>query len=114
MTVPWQVAQKLHACTGARSPPKTNDRAHDLVDLQLLQMLLADMDLEQTHRACVAVFDAGAEQPWPPTIRVLRHWPTIYDLAREGLDHLGLAATAADAAQRVQQLVLRVDATTIS
>jgi hypothetical protein len=42
MTVPWQIAQKLHACTATMTPPKTNDRAHDLVDLQLLEMLVAD------------------------------------------------------------------------
>lgn len=35
MTVPSQIAQKLHACTAVMTPPRTNDRAHDLVHLQL-------------------------------------------------------------------------------
>ena len=103
MTVPWQIAQKLHACTAAMAPPRTNDRAHDLVDLQLLEALLADSDLADTRVACVAVFEARAEHPWPPRIRAQPHWTAIYDRAREGLDHLDLAETAADAAERVQR-----------
>lgn len=109
MTVPWQVAQKLHACTATLTAPKTNDRAHDLVDLQLLEVLLADSDLQQTRLACVAVFEGRAEQLWPPTIQVPTHWPAIYDRAREGLDHLDLAKTVVDAAKRVQRFVARID-----
>jgi hypothetical protein len=37
MTLPWQIAQKLHAATAVLENPKVNDRAHDLVDLQLLE-----------------------------------------------------------------------------
>lgn len=40
MTIPWQVAQKLHAVTAVLEAPIVNDRAHDLVDLQLLEGLL--------------------------------------------------------------------------
>jgi Nucleotidyl transferase AbiEii toxin, Type IV TA system len=109
MTVPWQIAQKLHACTALMTPPRTNDRAHDLVDLQLLEALLADSDLADTRVACVAVFEARAEHPWPPTMQALPHWPAIYDRAREGLDHLDLAETAAEAAARLQVFVTRID-----
>lgn len=109
MTVPWQIAQKLHACTAVMTPPRTNDRAHDLVDLQLLEMLLANSDLADTRVACVAVFEGRAEHPWPPTIQALPHWPAIYDRAREGLDHLNLAETAAEAAARAQLFVSRID-----
>src|ERR1035437_10189395 len=105
MTVPWQIAQKLHACTATRTPPKTNDRAHDLVDLQLLEMLVADADLEQTRLACVAVFDVRAEQSWPPTIRALPHWPVIYDRAREGLDSSDRKSTPSELQSRVQRFV---------
>lgn len=109
MTVPWQIAQKLHACTATLPEPKINDRAHDLVDLQLLEVLIADADLHQTRLACVAVFEARAEQPWPPTIRALPHWPAIYVRAREELDHIDLAETVAGAADRVQRFVARID-----
>ncbi len=60
MTLPWQIAQKIHACTAAAEPPRTNDRAHDLVDLQLLEALVADEPLDQAKQACRAVFAARA------------------------------------------------------
>jgi hypothetical protein len=50
MTLPWQIAQKLHAATAVLENPKVNDRAHDLVDLQLLEGLLPDTDLLPTRR----------------------------------------------------------------
>lgn len=109
MTVPWQIAQKLHACTAAMTPPTTNDRAHDLVDLQLLEALLADADLEDARIACVAVFEARGEHSWPPTVKAHPHWAVIYERALEGLDHIDLAATMADAAERVQRFIARID-----
>lgn len=42
MTLPWQIAQKIHACTDPVEKPRSNDRAHDLVDLQLLEALMVD------------------------------------------------------------------------
>jgi Nucleotidyl transferase AbiEii toxin, Type IV TA system len=113
MTVPWQIAQKLHACTAMPAASKANDRAHDLVDLQILEVLLADADLEGTRNACVSVFDARAAHPWPPTIEVHPHWVTIYDRARDGLDHVDLAEKVTDAAERVQQFVVRIDEATV-
>jgi hypothetical protein len=75
----------------------------------LLEALLADADLADTRVACVAVFEARAEHPWPPTIQAQPHWPAIYDRAREGLDHLDLAETVGEAAARVQLFVSRID-----
>lgn len=109
MTIAWQIAQKLHACTATLAPPRTNDRAHDLVDLQLLEALLVDDDLEPTRCACVAVFEARAEHAWPPAVHAHPHWAPIYDRACEGLDHLGLAGTAHEAAERVGGFVHRID-----
>ena len=112
MTIPWQIAQKLHAVTAALEAPKVNDRAHDLVDLQLLEGLLPDVDLVPTRSACIAVFEARAQHAWPPTVTALPHWPTIYSGALEGLDHLELAATVEQAAGTVQRFVERIDAAT--
>lgn len=111
MTIPWQIAQKLHACTATLAPPKSNDRAHDLVDLQLLEALLVDADLGQTRVACVAVFEARAEHAWPPAVRAHTHWSAIYNRACEGLGHLDLAGTVEEAAERVEGFVRRIDAT---
>lgn len=108
MTIPWQIAQKLHACTATLARPKLNDRAHDLVDLQLLEALV-DADLAPTRSACVAVFEARAEHAWPPEVRAHLHWSAIYNRACEALDHLGLAGSAEEAAERVDGFVRRID-----
>lgn len=112
MTIPWQIAHKLHAVTAVLEGPKVNDRAHDLVDLQLLEGLLPDDELMLTRTACVAVFDARAQHPWPPAVAALPHWPPIYAGALQGLDHLGLAATVDVAAEVVRRFVARIDAAT--
>lgn len=110
MTLPWQVAQKAHACTEPVDPPRANDRAHDLVDLQLLEALLGDKPLADTRTACVAVFEARGKHVWPPRVVAQPHWASIYMRALEGLDQLGLAATVEDGATRVQTFVDRIDA----
>lgn len=112
MTIPWQIAQKLHAVTAVLEEPKVNDRAHDLVDLQLLEGLLLDADLMPTRSACIAIFEARAQHPWPPRVATLPHWPLIYAGALEGLDHLELARTVDAAAQAVQRFVARIDRAT--
>ncbi len=112
MTIPWQIAQKLHAVTAVLEDPKVNDRAHDLVDLQLLEGLMADSDLIPTRSACIAVFEARAQHLWPPSVAALPHWPLIYTAALEGLDHLELARTADAAAEAVQRFVARIDRAT--
>ena len=110
MTIPWQIAQKLHAVTAVFGAPRVNDRAHDLVDLQLLEGLLPDADVSATRRACFAVFEARAQQPWPPRVSALPHWSPIYVGALEGLDHLELATTVEEAAWVVLRFVERIDA----
>lgn len=112
MTISWQIAQKLHAVTAVVEAPRVNDRAHDLVDLQLLEGLLPDADLLPTRSACIAVFEARAQHPWPPRVAALPHWPPIYAGALEGLDHLELAATVEDAAEVVRRFVERIDKAT--
>jgi hypothetical protein len=109
MTVPWQIAQKLHACTATLPEPKVNDRAHDLVDLQLLEALLVEADLQQTRRACTAIFAARSQHSWPPTIQPPPHWAAIYEQALEGLEHLDLAENVSMAADRVQRFVAWID-----
>lgn len=103
MTLPWQIAQKLHAVTAVIAEPKVNDRAHDLVDLQLLELLLAEAEIDVTRRACIAVFEGRAQHLWPPTVTAQSHWPAIYERALEGLEHLGLAETVESSAARVQR-----------
>lgn len=54
-----QIAQKIHALT---SP--TSDRAHDLVDIQLLWTDLLDQEL--LEESCRRTFEYRHEHAWPP------------------------------------------------
>jgi hypothetical protein len=110
MTLPWQIAQKVHACTDPVEEPRTNDRAHDLVDLQLLEALIVDEPLDETLAACISVFEARAKHGWPPDVVALKHWGPIYTRALEGLEELGLAPTVEEAVARVQAFVDRIGA----
>lgn len=106
MTVPYQVAQKLHACT-ARDPSRRNDRAHDLVDLAILTPLALDQR-HQVRAACVQIFQLRGAQPWPPTLAAEDHWPTLYSAAAEGMN--GVAPpTVEEAVAAIQLLIDEVD-----
>lgn len=109
MTLPWQIAQKIHACTAVVEPSRTNDRAHDLVDLQLLEALVVDGSLDETREACVAVFEGRAKHDWPPMLEAWPHWGPIYARALEGLDELELAPNIDEAVERVQAFIDNID-----
>ncbi|MFQ4149260.1 nucleotidyl transferase AbiEii/AbiGii toxin family protein [Arthrobacter sp. LAPM80] len=74
------VAQKLNASSGEGS-----ERAHDLVDLQLLDK---GEDLEQVAATCVRLFGYRQRQAWPPAVVVGENWDILYAEAVEGLDLL--------------------------
>jgi hypothetical protein len=81
-----QTAQKIHACTAPRS-----DRAHDLVDLQLIvPMTDAALVAATTKR----LFKFRAEHEWPPTPVAGADWEPLYAEAAEGLDVLPTAGDA--------------------
>ncbi len=111
MTLPWQIAQKIHACTAVVESPRTNDRAHDLVDLQLLEALVVEGPLDETREACISVFDARAQHHWPPILEAQAHWRLIYARALEGLDGLELAPALELAVERVQAFIDRINST---
>ena len=88
MSVAHQAAQKLHACTGGDTADGTNARAHDLVDLQILDRVEG---IDPADLAAVAprLFAYRNRQIWPPTVVVHPGWDTLYDAAAEGLGVLG-------------------------
>lgn len=99
LPVEHQIAQKLHACTSRGD----NDRARDLVDLQLV----ADRaDLMATAHVANRLFRARGEQTWPPTIRAGDTWPGLYDEAARALDVL---PTVEEAVSWANDLVARID-----
>jgi hypothetical protein len=75
---PYQIAQKLHACTTVSSDGRLNDRVHDLADLIMLDEL-TEFSLAETHAACIEVFNLRNMHAWPPTLTVWPHWPGIWD-----------------------------------
>jgi hypothetical protein len=110
MTLPWQIAQKIHACTEPGDAPRTNNRARDLVDLQLLETLTVDDPLAGTEVACRAVFEARDTHGWPPVLAAQGNWDVIYVRALEGLEDIGIAGTLDDAMLRVQSFIDRIAA----
>ena len=102
MRAEYQVAQKLHACTTV-PPDGTNDRARDLVDLQLLE---DDIDLRKTREAAVRVFSYRRQGAWPPDVVEHAGWQELYDEAAEGL---AVRDSVSDAVEWANRLVQRID-----
>jgi hypothetical protein len=100
MRTDHQIAQKLHACTSAG-----NERAHDLVDLQLL-IASEQPDLAQVRATSVRLFTYRQAQPWPPTVVAGPTWPGIYEEAGAGLN---VAPTVDSAVEWANELIARID-----
>lgn len=83
-----QIAQKLHALSSVES-----ERAHDLVDLQILDAG-EPVDLLLTKATCRRLFDYRRQQAWPPRIAAGDRWDTLYAEAADGLDVLATVDAA--------------------
>ena len=99
MSLDHQVAQKLHALSDPGS-----DRAHDLVDLQVI-MNNGDVDLVRVRRTCVRLFAYRDRQAWPPTIEKGEGWDGLYETARVGLDVLPVVDEAVEWANELVALI---------
>lgn len=108
LSVRYQVAQKLHACTTPRVDGKPNDRAHDLVDLALLEDDVR-AHLVEVRAACVEIFEGRGTTAWPPVVSPEPDWPAQYAKAADGLDGV-VPATLGDAVNAVGALVADIDA----
>lgn len=80
-----QIAQKLHACTFVNANTGQNDRAHDLVDLQILEQE-EKIDMAAVAGTAKRLFIARQGHDWPPTVVEYDRWETIYTEAATGLD----------------------------
>jgi hypothetical protein len=105
LSIRYQIAQKLHACTEVIETGRENDRFRDLVDLLMLRAL--EPDLTAIRYACVDVFAARAKHEWPPVLRAPTSWTDPYArLARE----LAFPITDLDeAAQLVAAFIAEID-----
>jgi hypothetical protein len=80
-----QVAQKLHACTAVNPKTGRNERAHDLVDLQILDQE-EEIDFVTLGATAERLFAARRSHRWPPTVITHEGWATIYAEAADGLE----------------------------
>ncbi len=108
LSVRYQIAQKLHACTDPLNGDRPNERAHDLADLILLEELLGEADLAAARRACVDVFGVRNKHAWPPALVPDDYW---YELWRRIVEDDQFPVTDLDdAVERVRALIARIDA----
>jgi Nucleotidyl transferase AbiEii toxin, Type IV TA system len=102
----FHVAQKLHGMTLPPRPGRQNERFRDMVDLLLVEALVAH-DYPALREACELVFRSRNTHPWPPDLTAVpAHWAMPFaQLAEE----LGLPETDLDAAlKRVRSFVARI------
>lgn len=85
-----QISQKLHACTEPGS-----QRAHDLVDLQLMAALADDVLVAQTVER---LFRFRRQHDWPALAVPTKEWDTLYADAVIGLEKVVFPAVG-DAVQ---------------
>lgn len=105
LAVDHQIAQKLHACTSVNPKTRGNERAHDLVDLQLL-IEEEDVDLALVRETAHRLFAARRAQSWPPSVVARRDWDTIYATAADGLEVIAEVRAAVDWAN---ELIVRIE-----
>jgi len=88
MPLHHQIAQKLHGA----SKPKSN-RAHDLIDLQLITAK-EPVDYLKTKKTCQELFKYRQGQAWPPAIVKNAGWDKLYVNESESLPVLKSADDA--------------------
>ena len=103
MALPYLVAQKLHAVSGEDS-----DRAHDLIDIQLIERN-SSLDLAEVKSVCERLFDYRREQSWPPRLVKGESWARVYDEARATLRNAdSVLATVDEAVAWTNKLIERI------
>jgi hypothetical protein len=107
ITIRWQIAQKIHACTDPLDGATPNDRARDLPDILILAALITDDRLPSVREACQAVFAARDGHRWPPVLVIQPHWPALYRAAVVGIEDL--PGTVEEAAEAVRAFIRQVE-----
>ena len=101
MKLEYQIAQKLHGATGLNS-----DRAHDLIDLQLI-LAHTRPDFATTRAICQKLFAYRKCQSWPAIVVKNEKWETVYE-AQKG--DLPVLPTVDEAVAWANDLIARIDA----
>lgn len=104
LSVHYQIAQKLHACTEVPAEG-SNPRVHDIYDILLLAGIVENARLAQTRAACEDTFTHRGKHAWPPPLPVWDDWEQIWDALDVPDD---ARYSYADARQRFEQLIQQI------
>lgn len=103
MKLAYQIAQKLHAVSEPGS-----ERAHDLIDLQLI-CNRSQIDYAEVKDVCQRLFDYRRRQPWPAVVTALPSWDDLYVQARNNLlDNGDVLPSAAEAVTWANELICKI------
>ena len=104
LSVHYQIAQKLHACTEVPAEG-SNPRVHDIYDILLLAGIVENARLAQTRAACEDTFTHRGKHEWPPALPAWDDWEQIWDALDVPDD---TRYSYADARQRFEQLIRQI------
>lgn len=105
LSLRYQIAQKLHACSEGFDD-RENERAHDLIDLLLMDELIEDHG--GVKKTCLDIFSVRGTHDWPSTLDVEPNWREVYPtFAAEPEFPI---TDVEEAVAAVQELIERIDA----
>lgn len=103
MKLAYQIAQKLHAVSEPGS-----ERAHDLIDLQLI-CNRSPINYAEVKDVCQRLFDYRRRQSWPAVVTALPSWDNLYVQARNNLlDNGDVLPSAAEAVTWANELICKI------
>jgi hypothetical protein len=105
LNTPYQIAQKLHACT--EPLPEGNDRVRDIIDIWLLEGLLAPEELPAVRAAALDTFTRRGKHSWPPVVAPSQSWNRDYPLLVR--EHPDAPAELSEAIDYLANLIDRID-----
>lgn len=104
MALSYQIAQKLHAVSEDGS-----ERAHDLIDLQLMEKLSV-LDFADIKLKCVRLFDYRRRQSWPPKVAKRAGWDAVYAAAMDTvLEKTAICLTVDEALVWLEDFINRIE-----
>lgn len=102
MTIPYQIAQKLHGLTESNSK-----RVRDLVDLQLI-IKNCEISYPEVATICRRLFAYRQKQAWPPKVVANTKWSENYESARQELSDV--LPSVDEAIIWANELIAKIDA----
>ena len=104
LSVHYQIAQKLHACTEVPAEG-SNQRVHDIYDILLLAGTVESEGLAHTRAACEDTFTHRGKHAWPPTVPAWADWEQLWNALDVPDD---ARYSYMDARQRFEQLIRQI------